>query len=305
MPFIDWPPRAVDRRAGENEFSSSSPKKRLLPFSGELGKIKAGSLCSAERIYILALFCRTHLYTKLVLQNTQKSRWLYIIRHDNVRIIGQIRSSLCSSLFRPFQQPFLGVLPAGNVAIMKRWSSRLCAKSPHGQRPQPRRERRFTREVSPRAARRTRVMHSARPERGTSAPRRCARLPPTNPDHMPYFSERIHDYAVALAITPASCCLCGAQGLLAVAALCFAPCRHDPSPLQLLHLLCSLLERGRLWDTRNNRHRLPYCDVRAVFGECGSTGHDGCGPVVATMVPADTMNARTMSQGALWHVRAT
>jgi len=85
---------------------ASSPKKRLLPFSGELGKIKAGSLCSAERIYILALFCRTHLHTKLVLQNTQKSRWLYIIRHDNVRIMGQIRSSLCSSLFRPFQQPF-------------------------------------------------------------------------------------------------------------------------------------------------------------------------------------------------------
>ena len=136
--------------------------------------------------------------------------------------------------------------PAGNVTIMKRWSSRLCAKSPHGQRPQPRRERRFTRGATPRAARRTRVMHSARPERGTSAPRRCARLPPTNPDHMPCFSERIHEHAVALAITPASCCLCGAQGLLAVAALCFAPCRHDPSPLQLLHLLYSLLERGNL-----------------------------------------------------------
>jgi len=59
------------------------------------------------------------------------------------------------------------------------------------------------------------------------------------------------------------------------------------------------------WATRHNRHRLPYCDVRAVFGECGSIGHDGCGPVVATKVPADTMSARTMPQGAFWHVRAT
>ena len=175
--------------------------------------------------------------------------------------------------------------PAGNVTIMKRWSSRLCAKSPHGQRPQPRRERRFTRGAAPRAARRTRVMHSARPERGTSAPRRCARLPPTNPDHMPCFSERIHEHAVALIITPASCCLCGAQGLIAAAALCFAPCRHDPSPLQLLHLLYILLERGRLGATRHNRHRLPYCDVRAFFGECGSIGHDGCGPVVPQRCP--------------------
>ena len=136
------------------------------------------------------------------------------------------------------------------------------------------------------------------------APTVCT-ITPTNPDHMPCFSERIHEHAVALAITPASCCLCGAQGLLAVAALCFAPCRHDPSPLQLLHLLYSLLERGRLGATRHDRHRLPYCDVRAVFGDCGSHGHDGCDPLVATRVPADTMNARTMSQGALWHVRAT
>ena len=184
---------------------------------------------------------------------------------------------------------------------MERWSSRLCAKSPHGQRPQPRRERRFTRGATLRAARRTRVMHSARPERGTSAPRRCARLPPTNPDRMPCISARIHEHAVALTITPASCCLCEAlvqaQGQIAAVALLFAPCRHDPSPLQLLHLLCSLLERGRLGATRHNRHRLPYCDVRAVFGECGSIGHDGCGPVVATKVPADTMNARTMSRG--------
>ena len=51
-------------------------KKGVLPFSGKPGKIKAGSLCSTERIYILDLFCRAHLYTKLALQNTQKSRWL-------------------------------------------------------------------------------------------------------------------------------------------------------------------------------------------------------------------------------------
>ena len=155
------------------------------------------------------------------------------------------------------------------------------------------------------AARRTRVMQSARPERGTSAPRRCARLPPTNPDRMPCISERIHEHAVALAITPASCCLCGAQGQIAAVALCFAPCRHDPSPLQLLHLLCSLLERGRLGATRHNRHRLPYCDVRAVFGECGSSCHDGCGPVVATKgVRRHNERAHDLP-GALWHVRAT
>ena len=58
--------------------ASSTPKKRLLPFSGELGKIKAGSLCSAEHIYVLAIFCRIHSYTKLVLQNTQKSRKLVL-----------------------------------------------------------------------------------------------------------------------------------------------------------------------------------------------------------------------------------
>ena len=58
--------------------ATSTPKKRLLPFSGELGKIKAGSLCSAEHIYVLAIFCRIHSYTKLVLQNTQKSRKLVL-----------------------------------------------------------------------------------------------------------------------------------------------------------------------------------------------------------------------------------
>ena len=51
--------------------------------------------------------------------------------------------------------------PAGNVAIIKLWSSRLCAKSPHGQRPQPRRERRFTRGATPRAARRARARCTA------------------------------------------------------------------------------------------------------------------------------------------------
>ena len=59
-------------------YPASTPKKRLLPFSGELGKIKAGSLCSAEHIYVLAIFCRIHSYTKLVLQNTQKSRKLVL-----------------------------------------------------------------------------------------------------------------------------------------------------------------------------------------------------------------------------------